>query len=99
MKKLLLLCVILLLYGNSLFAQNETKKTALLWDASYGMVEKDLSKEFAFLDSYFNRNPEVNIHLKVFSNTVSGSPRRARRGSPTPSGPRPVRTRPAPSSW
>lgn len=70
MKKLLLLLCALCFIGSSAIAQDTAKKTALLWDASYGMIKKDQTKEFAFLDSYFNRNPEVQIHLKVFSNTI-----------------------------
>ena len=55
---------------SALYAQETLKKTALLWDSSYGMEQKDLATEFAFLDSYFNRNPNVELQLLVFSNTV-----------------------------
>ena len=55
---------------SALHAQETLKKTALLWDSSYGMEQKDLATEFAFLDSYFNRNPNVELQLLVFSNTV-----------------------------
>jgi len=52
------------------YSQTETKHTALLWDSSYGMEQKDLATEFVFLESYFNRNPNVNLDLVVFSNTI-----------------------------
>lgn len=70
MKRFAALWSMVLLLSVSVFGQTAVKKTALLWDASYGMIDKDLDKEFAFLDSYFNRNPEVSVQLTVFSNTV-----------------------------
>ena len=70
MKKFAVLFGLAMLLAVPLFGQTPVKKTALLWDASYGMIEKDLDKEFAFLDSYFNRNPEVSVQLRVFSNTI-----------------------------
>lgn len=70
MKKILLICLLAFISAPLIHAQNTSKKVSLLWDSSYGMVNKDLPREFAFLDSYFNRNPQVEVKLRVFSNTI-----------------------------
>lgn len=69
MKRLLVL-IFIVATAYSTLGQNEPKKVALLWDVSYSMRNKDVQKEFKYLDSYFNQNPEVNLQLKTFSNTV-----------------------------
>lgn len=66
--------VLLVLAGMGCFgvitAQQSTKRVSLLWDSSYSMIQKDVDREMEFLQSYFNRNPEVDLNVKVFSNTV-----------------------------
>jgi len=70
MKKIFVTFIVILLCCNSLTSQNNLKKVKLLWDSSYGMLEKDLTGELNFLDSYFNQNPKVELQLVVFSNTI-----------------------------
>ncbi len=46
------------------------KKISIYWDASYSMKDRNLSKEFQFLDNYFKANPEIDIKLTMFSNDI-----------------------------
>ncbi|MEP2935152.1 MAG: carboxypeptidase-like regulatory domain-containing protein [Gilvibacter sp.] len=70
MKKILLLLLLSALFAGDLQAQEATKNVALVYDVSYSMKAKDMTKEIGFLDSYFNQNPNVKLALKTFSNTV-----------------------------
>ncbi len=70
MEKRTLPLVILILFFITVSAQNDTKHVALLWDSSYGMSKKNAIKEFAFMDSYFNQNPNIKLDLVVFCNTI-----------------------------
>lgn len=71
MKKILSYLVLLALTLSLGYGQTATKKVALLWDASYGMANKDLKKELDFLDAYFKENPEAEVKLRVFSNEIT----------------------------
>lgn len=46
------------------------KKITIYWDNSMSMERKDLNKEIAFLDNYFNNINDVDVNLIVFSNTI-----------------------------
>ena len=70
-----ILTICLLVNIGLLTAQQATKKVSLLWDSSYSMIQKDVDREMEFLKSYFNRNPEVDLNVKVFSNTVASEQR------------------------
>ncbi|MEP2935151.1 MAG: carboxypeptidase-like regulatory domain-containing protein [Gilvibacter sp.] len=70
MNALRLMAVVLLMTSTLSYSQTSSKKVALVYDTSYGMRTKDLAKELAFLDSYFNQNPDVTLYLKTFSNTI-----------------------------
>lgn len=70
MKKLI---IIALLFGFALQinAQNTQKKVTLYYDTSFGMMQKDLAAEFAFLEAYFRENPALSLYLIKFSNAVN----------------------------
>ena len=51
-------------------SQNTPKNVTLLWDASYSMVDRNLSIDLQYLDSYFKKNPEVSLTLITFSNEI-----------------------------
>ena len=51
-------------------SQNTPKNVTLLWDASYSMVDRNLSTDLQYLDSYFKKNPEVSLTLITFSNEI-----------------------------
>ncbi|TVZ55771.1 tetratricopeptide repeat protein [Lutibacter sp. Hel_I_33_5] len=46
------------------------KKTTLIWDTSYSMIDKNISKEIHFLNTYFSKNPNTSVQLIKFSNEV-----------------------------
>ena len=65
------LLILLFLFCCTLgFTQNPIKRTALLWDSSFGMEPKNVSAEFSYLNSYFTKNPNVELRLLIFSNSV-----------------------------
>ena len=43
----------------------EPRSLALLWDASLSGQKRDHAKEFAFLDAFFARYPDINVRLQV----------------------------------
>lgn len=52
--------------------QRERPETvSLLWDTSRSMEQRDLVKEFAFLDAYFKQMENVSVQLRKFSNSWS----------------------------
>ncbi|MGB5236034.1 MAG: TonB-dependent receptor plug domain-containing protein [Flavobacteriaceae bacterium] len=53
-----------------LSAQLESPSTTLCWDTSLSMRERDLDKEFAFLESFFSEHQNTTVNLLLFSNTV-----------------------------
>ncbi|PQB04083.1 TonB-dependent receptor plug domain-containing protein [Aureitalea marina] len=65
-----MLVVLVLACCTNALAQTPTKNVSLLWDSSYGMIQKDIDKEFEFLKSYFNQNPDITVNLVVFSNSI-----------------------------
>lgn len=46
------------------------KKITIFWDTSLSMKDKDIEKEIAFLDQYFNNTPAIEIELIAFSNSI-----------------------------
>ncbi len=65
---LLLTCVGLF---NDILAQEDTiVETTLLWDASLSMKDRDIDKDFSFLESYFAVQPDTEVTLLLFSNAV-----------------------------
>jgi len=66
MKKLIIL-VLLITYNQTILSQ---KDVTLYWDASYSMKDRNIEREFNFLDNYFKKNSNTNIHLVTFSNTI-----------------------------
>ncbi len=70
MKRFFVFLILALISFSPSLAQTTPKKVALVWDTSYGMQQKDIQKEFAFLESYFSQNPEVALQLRTFSNTI-----------------------------
>lgn len=57
-------------------AKTEVKKTVekksitIYWDASLSMKNKDVSKEFSFLDTYFRSIQNADVRLVTFANTI-----------------------------
>ena len=45
-------------------------KVTICWDASLSMRDRDIEKEFNFLENYFSKNTEVETSLIVFANTL-----------------------------
>ena len=45
-------------------------KTTICWDSSLSMKDRDLEKEFSFLEIYFRARTNVEVTLLIFSNTV-----------------------------
>jgi tetratricopeptide (TPR) repeat protein len=46
------------------------KKITIYWDTSLSMKDKDIDKEIAFLDHYFNNTPTIEVELIAFSNSI-----------------------------
>jgi TonB-dependent SusC/RagA subfamily outer membrane receptor len=46
------------------------KKITIFWDTSLSMKDKDIDKEIAFLDNYFNNIPNIEVELIAFSNSI-----------------------------
>ena len=66
-KNMLILSLILSFF--TVFSQEE-KKVTLFWDTSYSMIDKELSNEMEFLNSYFKTNTNLTINLIKFSNQI-----------------------------
>lgn len=66
MKKL----VLILLVCFSFQTIQAQKNVALYWDASYSMKDRNVEREFNFLDNYFKKNSEANVSLTMFSNDI-----------------------------
>ncbi|MBT8309329.1 MAG: hypothetical protein HKO72_05310, partial [Flavobacteriaceae bacterium] len=66
MKKSLLLVMTLVIF-QMVFGQ---KKVTVNWDASLSMQDREISRELNYLDNYFKKHPEVEIHLVSFSNDI-----------------------------
>ncbi len=64
--------MLLLLVSIGLFAQGQSnQKVTIFWDVSYSMQDRDLNKEFYFLDAYFKTTENVEVTLLTFSNDVN----------------------------
>lgn len=70
MKKLIVLFVCGLFFMTIAIGQNATKTVGLVWDSSYGMIDRNLNAEIDYLDNYFITNPDVKVQLIIFSNTI-----------------------------
>lgn len=46
------------------------KNIAIYWDASYSMKDRNLDREFKFIDNYFKKYSEANVILTMFSNDI-----------------------------
>jgi len=66
MKKIVLL-ILISFSIQLLFAQ---KEVAIYWDASYSMKDRETNRELQFLDNYFKKYSEANVHLSMFSNDI-----------------------------
>ncbi len=71
MKKIIVLLVaffcIPLLFANNDLQSNNPQSTIIYWDASSSQKEKDIHKEFDFLDAYFKTYPNSKVKLVVFN--------------------------------
>lgn len=50
--------------------RQKPKRIKLFWDVSYSMQERDLEKEYAFLERYFEEIPNVEVQLVSFSDAI-----------------------------
>ena len=66
-KNILILSLIFSFF--TMFSQEE-KKVTLFWDASYSMIDKELTNEMEFLNSYFKTNTNLTLDLIKFSNQI-----------------------------
>jgi len=68
LNKLLLITLFfnVLVYGNTI----KPDTIDLLFDVSYSMQNKNLNKEFEFLQTYFNEGNDVDVNLIMFSNDI-----------------------------
>lgn len=64
-----MLILSLILSFFTVFSQEE-KKVTLFWDTSYSMIDKELSNEMEFLNSYFKTNTNLTLNLIKFSNQI-----------------------------
>lgn len=51
----------------SALSQNDV---AIYWDASYSMKDRDIQKEFNYLNNYFKKYKDANVQLITFSNDI-----------------------------
>ncbi|MGI9546449.1 MAG: hypothetical protein ACR2MM_04370, partial [Flavobacteriaceae bacterium] len=71
--KYVILASVLLGLSNSIRAQESAPiNTTIFWDSSLSMKDRDLEKEFSFLEIYFSTRANVEVVLLIFSNTVVG---------------------------
>ena len=56
----------LIIYGQ----QAKQTSTAIFWDSSSSMADRNLEKEFEFLEAYFTDNPACSVTLVNFSNAI-----------------------------
>ena len=73
MRKIKLTALAFLVVAISLFGQQNTNtSTTICWDSSLSMKERDIDKEFSFLEEYFATNTEAEVTILLFSNTIIG---------------------------
>ncbi len=68
-KPVLLVVVIYFLINPAVGAQDNSGVT-IFWDASFSMKDRNIQKEFYFLESYFKNFPVTNATLITFSNEI-----------------------------
>ncbi len=66
MNKFLFPLLILFVFQSS-FAQNDV---TIYWDASYSMKDRQIDKEFNYLNNYFKKYANQNVQLVTFSNDI-----------------------------
>jgi tetratricopeptide (TPR) repeat protein len=66
MNKFLLPLIVLFVFQSS-FGQNDI---TIYWDASYSMKDRQIDKEFNYLNNYFNKFTNQNVQLVTFSNDI-----------------------------
>ena len=71
-RKIFLTCVALSLYAGLYAQEPVAKKTTICWDSSLSMKERDIEKEFGFLEDYFTGIQQSEVTLLLFSNTIVG---------------------------
>ncbi|PWL39073.1 hypothetical protein DKG77_12690 [Flagellimonas aquimarina] len=69
MKHIGLLLLLLIALQNMTFAQEE-KNVTICWDVSLSMKDRDINKEYYFLDAYFKTIRNANVTLLTFSNQL-----------------------------
>ncbi len=72
MKKLIAVSIVLGICVSFYGQDTSTKKTTICWDSSLSMKERDIEKEFGFLQDYFTKNQQADVTLLLFSNTIVG---------------------------
>ncbi len=66
MKNFSLLFLVLFLF-QSMFSQTDV---TIYWDTSYSMQDRQIEKEFSYLNNYFKKYKNANVHLVTFSNDI-----------------------------
>ena len=69
MKKYLVLLVAISIC-QSISSQEIIKKTTLLWDTSYSMIDRNLDNDLDYLNEYFFKNSNTEVTLIKFSNDI-----------------------------
>lgn len=69
MKRIGLLLVLLAGLQNGMLAQEE-KNVTICWDVSLSMMDRDIEKEYYFLDAYFKTIQNADVTLLTFSNQI-----------------------------
>ncbi|TXN35888.1 TonB-dependent receptor plug domain-containing protein [Flagellimonas hymeniacidonis] len=70
MKNLKLLCFLLVICLHYTGYTQERKNVTICWDVSLSMMDRDIEKEYYFLDAYFKTVQNANVTLLTFSNEV-----------------------------
>ena len=65
----LILCCASFVMGTIAHAQ-ETKNVTICWDVSLSMQNRDMGKEYYFLDAYFKNVQDASVTLLTFNNRV-----------------------------
>lgn len=69
MKRIGLLLVLLAGLQNGMLAQEE-KNVTICWDVSLSMMDRDIEKEYYFLDAYFKTIQNADVTLLTFNNQI-----------------------------
>lgn len=60
----------LILVVFNMFFINAQQHVTICWDASYSMLTRNLESELTYLDDYFSENPNSDVGLIVFNNSI-----------------------------